>query len=525
MSVVHAARDWLLLIRQHRTFAIGGLVVGSLVFLSLAAVWPKHYKASVAVAIDPAYTLQADAASQLRTIKEAISQATTKQDWAEIIAGLGLYPKTIANGGLDHATADLASQVSITPGNDPKLGGLLVRVAYSGRDPRLVVAVVNAVAENLTRPISPATPADAGREPGTSQSASFQPLRSSRIRRRGEESSQPARSLTRGTSTSPEIPKQLRASIAEGFKLQTALNENTLELDRLRERLSQEDAARSQQNSVPQSAQPMKTQEAEPPKAATPKIDPQIERLQQDLAREQHTLADLRSRYTDDYPDVVAERERVNDLQTDLSRLAAIAPREAKISASPAPIAAQPAQANDPIARQQLAQQVAAAEATHDRLQESLARNRALAAGLQATVAATGIDPGDSLSPNQIDAKEARPPALTAADNSALSSTNAPGATSSLSADTPEASSTPRAGRTMVLAQGPVVTASPFLFAGRISWLFSGLFGLLTAAFAVWLAERRDPSIRNEGMLRNELPASALFLGGIPRVRHEVVSN
>jgi len=70
-----------------------------------------------------------------------------------------------------------------------------------------------------------------------------------------------------------------------------------------------------------------------------------------------------------------------------------------------------------------------------------------------------------------------------------------------------------------------VVTASPFLFAGRISWLFSGLFGLLTAAFAVWLAERRDPSIRNEGMLRNELPASALFLGGIPRVRHEVVSN
>jgi hypothetical protein len=54
-------------------------------------------------------------------------------------------------------------------------------------------------------------------------------------------------------------------------------------------------------------------------------------------------------------------------------------------------------------------------------------------------------------------------------------------------------------------------------------WILSVALGTLAALVAAWLAELRDPSIRTERVLRRELPSSAEYLGGIPRVRHEAI--
>jgi hypothetical protein len=513
MFVVRAARNWLSLMREHRISAVGGFVAGVVLFALVARIWPKQYIASATVAIDPAYTLQADGGTQLRTITEAISQATTKEQWAEIIARLGLYPKTIANGGLDQATADLASQVSIAPGSDPKLGGSVVRIAYAGRDPGIVASLVNAVAGNLTksrRQERAMEEVNTASSPASGLIAS----RNQRVEKSAKKVTYTARSERSGP-IAPQLANQLQVTIAEGVKMQVALNENGLALEQLHERLADLDATQKNAKSVTQPVQPVKTAEPEPSA-----VDPQIERLQQDLTREQQTLVQLRARYTDDYPDVVAEREKVHDLQLDLSRLAPIAPRVAKVSPPPAAIVAKPpVQASYVALREELEQQLAETEATHVQLEEGLAHNRALVAQLQARIPSTSRHSGDAQIPNPQEISQ--PPGIDATTQSPADEVLSGTARASAPGNSPSPADSPA----LVLAQGPIVTGSPFFFAGRVSWFFSIVFGLLTAWLAVWLAERSNPSIRNEGMLRNELPASAVFLGGIPRVHHEVVSN
>jgi hypothetical protein len=92
------------------------------------------------------------------------------------------------------------------------------------------------------------------------------------------------------------------------------------------------------------------------------------------------------------------------------------------------------------------------------------------------------------------------------------------------------AAETPAAGAASIpapffLVRQPALATSPFFFARAFLWPLSLVLGLLAAFAAAWLAERRDPSIRNEGMLLHELPPSAVYLGGIPRIRHEVVAD
>lgn len=75
------------------------------------------------------------------------------------------------------------------------------------------------------------------------------------------------------------------------------------------------------------------------------------------------------------------------------------------------------------------------------------------------------------------------------------------------------------------LARVPTISTRPQIFAAALLWPLCFTFGFTVAMLAAWLAERQQPSIRNEGMLLRELPASAVYLGGIPTIRHEVVAE
>jgi len=272
-------------------------------------------------------------------------------------------------------------------------------------------------------------------------------------------------------------------------------------------------------------------------KVIAPRVNPQIQNLRQELARDQQALDDLRKRYTEDYPDVVAAKDKVQDLQVDISRLEAIDSRSAQVEPPPQ-ASAPPTATRDESARNQIVQRLNNAQSSHEELQKALERNHDQLAHLQSEIASSksvdaAIAPG-SKDPNPTaPAQPAALPAMPSAGGANSAAANPESADLLPATPTPvnpaakfpstAVSGSALPGSLLSLAEDPKVVVSPAYFAAPLSWLFSIIFGTLTAFAAAWLAERRDPSIRSERTLRHLLPNSAAFLGGIPRVRHEVI--
>jgi len=175
-------------------------------------------------------------------------------------------------------------------------------------------------------------------------------------------------------------------------------------------------------------------------------------------------------------------------------------------------------------------------QAVQDKLQQALDRNSALVSRLRSESARRkAVDSADASIAKGTDASDTTqpiiPPTAPPTAPPATASTKAPDAAgtnpvapSPSDLPTPGSVSTvPAFAAPMSLAQAPTVAITPVCFAAPLCWLISIAFGGLAAFLAAWLAERRDPSIRSESMLRRVLPTSAAYLGGIPRVRHEVI--
>jgi len=546
MKVVRTGKNLLLLLQNHWRVAAFAFIAGAGAWLTLGMLWPKQYTGSALVALNLS-AIEHQSASALNpsdrslpaTMAAQLRQTVARMDWAGIIARYHPYSEIEADGGPAHAAANLASRVSITPASDMRAD--VARITYAGSDRDLVLGVTTEVADGFAKPIPQVAHATAPEEPlyapvilpDFPPPAAKPALKGTRNRARREAHS--ARRHWKAASPTPvqtpapdaaELSAALQASLADGAKLQNALKENASNLDQLKQRLNE------QQNQIRPASQPSAG-------ASTPQPErrptPQEERLSQDLAKAQRELAILRDRYTDEYPDVVRATERVRDLLLDMSRISALAPAAAK-----APPQKQPQTDTRRAAAANLAalvSQINEAEAVQTRLQLAFDRNQNETAMLHVKLAAAGpvgasttagsnqaAPPSDALLASASDANSttANPdpgsPSASSATNSAAVN---PGQSSN--AATPPATSDGVS--PFFLVQQPEVTTHPLIFATSFLWPLSLAFGILAALLAAWLVERRDPFIRNEIMLRHELPASAVYLGGIPRIRHEVIAD
>jgi hypothetical protein len=514
MRVVQTAKEWLRLLRLHRIAVVCAFVAGLALFLAAAMIWPKQYRGSALLAINPTQGQRNDPEDQIKAVNAVLRQTTTAPRWIDMVTRLHIYAEMPPT----QAARRLSSEVSFEQMTDSKVGGTAVRIGYSGTDRQAVLNVVEAVAEMATRPVSgvPVSRADASTDqtplyapvvlptlPAAPRSAAPQNDRANRHHSARKQQPSPQR---RSAAAEAVLAHRFQENLAAGVGLRQAADQNAVTLSQLQAELAKiqasEAAAKAQAAARQRAAQP-------------PPVDPQAERLRQQLAQEQRTLAALEERYTDEYPDVVAARSRVQDTQLDISRLAAITPKP--VAPKPAPPPAPTVSAAD---QQLLESQLSQAEAARDRLQDAIQANFEVTAQLQAEIeagehASQPVASTDNLS-------EATPPP------DSYSVTELPSASSPVADPLPAIPPGVRPLTTpgpspLFLVRRPTVTTRPFFFSYPISLFFGLVFGALASFLAAWVTEQRDPSIRNERMLRRALPSSAVYLGGIPRIRHEVI--
>jgi hypothetical protein len=530
MMVVRAAKDGWVLLQQHSKISALAFFLGAGGVLATGILWPKQYTGSALIAPNLQTLPPAQPGDSRDSTAAMIHEAAAHQNWAAIVDRFRLYPGMGAG-----APEYLASQVALEPVAAPELGGgEAIRLSYSGGERDVVAGVIGAVADSFTQPVAGLQPQAAPQEAKSNPAAKNEeplyapvilpvpeapeplPRTTARTARRLHAAHKQARhahgapaksahaSRPQNRQTYPQsaaLLAQLRASLIEGAKLRQASDQNAATLDELRNQQQRAEAAPAVKAPVPIPA----------PRP----VDFQLEHLRQELAAAQRNLDSLRQRYTDEYPDVVIAREKVQDIQLDLARLNTAA-RGAKPQPAPAePRRAQPQTPFDPAL---LPAQIRQAEAAQTTLHDAMERNRIETARLEAAIAAEGA-------PKAISAQ----PATNFSDQIATQATE--------EITPPEqplsngsAAETPTQGMASIpapffLVRQPALATSPFFFARAFLWPLSLVLGLLAAFAAAWLAERRDPSIRNEGMLLHELPPSAVYLGGIPRIRHEVVAD
>jgi hypothetical protein len=528
--IVRSVKNWLLLLRRNWQFALIGLAAGSLAWQMVARYAPKRYTGSALITLNLSLlSLDSQTGSAEQNSQSAMTahlkESASRVDWNAIVRQYEPYPELLSSSGSARVAAYLASRVSVEPVAATEMGGNVIRIRYTGDNRDVVAGIVGDVADAFVRPslrlnTAPATPAALpldlpivvppsqapvaeARQPANRRTR----LRERRwVRRHGKMEAPAAKFAAQPTIGAPAltataarsasaVDHALQVSLADGVKLQDALTQSSLSVTNLRAQ------ADEQQKRVQAPPAPAKSPER--------KLTPQEERLRQDLARAQRELAVLRDRYTDQYPDVVAATERVQGLLLDMSRIAADRP-----STPPAENRQQAAQDLGI-----LLQQLNDAVALQSRLQAAVDHNR---------------DESDRLRAQLSAAQSKTRTDLTAADSSDRALPEAPPvATPASTLVTPDpmlASQAAAEGNggmvsPFFLVQQPEVVTQPLIFATQFLWPLSLVFGMLAAVLAAWLAEQRDPSIRNEVMLRRELPASAVYLGGVPRIRHEVIAD
>jgi len=211
--------------------------------------------------------------------------------------------------------------------------------------------------------------------------------------------------------------------------------------------------------------------------------------FRQQLADATKNLADLRQRYTEEHPDVAAAEEKVQEAQGRLTRAqnsyAASAP---ETLSSPLPSAA-----DFELQEKQIRAQQAG-------LEESIRENREETARLQSLLRSQSPR---ELMPQAADAAIAPPPSMKKAiEPSPVTWTPA-----------------------FAIQRDAVIEEEAAVISRQSLWQLSVALGLLAAMIAVILREFLDKSIKNEAVLRNELPHSATYIGAIPRIRHEIIAE
>jgi succinoglycan biosynthesis transport protein ExoP len=297
-------RKWLALL----VFAAVG---GSAATVALSL--PNLYRASATVLVErqqvseafvrPSVTAELE--TRLQTIREDVM---SRSRLSELIGGLGLYPGLRQRAPIDALVARMRRDIDLElKGVDSLMSGrsstIAFTISYGGRDPETVAKVANALAGMYVRENTRI------REGQATRTAEFLKTQLADVKKELDVHDQRANDFRLGHLG--ELPQQVDTNLASLERLNTQLRlngENQIRsLDR-RERIERQRADAA----------------AAPPQAVS---SPEAERL----AKLRQQLEDLRSRFTDAYPDVARVRAEIDALthqmaQQPASERAAAAP-------------------------------------------------------------------------------------------------------------------------------------------------------------------------------------------------------
>jgi succinoglycan biosynthesis transport protein ExoP len=285
--------------RKWLALAVFAAVLGAAV--SAVRALPDLYRASSVVIIEHQQvseafvrpTVTAELETRLRTIQQEVM---SRARLTEIIKRFDLYPEMRGKAAVDAVVERMRRDISLElNGVEQQMSGRLATIAftvsYAGRQPGTVAAVANEIAglyvnENMKQ-----------REGQASGTAAFLRAQLDDVKKQLDE--QERRANEYKLSHIGELPQQVQTNLASLERLNTQLRlngENQIRAMDRRERLEKQ---------LADSAAPR----AVLPPVSSPDDDRRLKLRQQ--------LEDLRTRFTDEYPDVVRAR----------TELAALAPK------------------------------------------------------------------------------------------------------------------------------------------------------------------------------------------------------
>jgi polysaccharide biosynthesis transport protein len=324
------------IVRRRWPIGLAALLVPLSGVVSLVASLPRVYRASTVVLVDrqqvPETFVRSTVTSALEWRLQSISQEVLSRGRLdELIERLGLYPELRATKPMEAVTEQMRRDIRIQRVTDPVVGGGSVvsfTVSYTGRDPNTVAEVVNTLASLYL------TENNRAREEEASGTAGFLRKQLDDVKKRLED--QEARVSAFKRRHIGENPKNMDANLAVLDRLTAQLRLNSDNQNRALERRE----ALSRQLLIGEGAMvgtvgPVAGVRG--PVAAMSGgelADPATVRL----ARLHQELAELQTRFSDKYPDVVRLKAEIAALEEQLRRRPATASVLAQPAAAPNPL-------------------------------------------------------------------------------------------------------------------------------------------------------------------------------------------
>jgi len=291
-----------------------GILLASVLLVAVAVVvislLPEYYSASTTVLFDPqrlpdkyvAPTITADPAQRLNTLTQEVLSAERLQ---QIGQQMHLYgDSTTPAGFVNQMRKDITIDMKPNPGHDMSAFG----ITYTYGDPQIAAAVANRLAQSFI---------DwdlANRAQQAASTAAFM-----------KDQLQAAKQLLDGEAAkiqdykvkySGELPEQLQSNMQTLAMLHSSLQANREALDRLEQNKAMLNTD-SGNNRATQSA------------------PSERDRLETERRALEAELASLRAQYTEQFPDVITTRERLQALNKQLSQTAP-EPPSAQVSSAAA---------------------------------------------------------------------------------------------------------------------------------------------------------------------------------------------
>jgi len=290
--------------RRRWRVGVAALLVPLSAAVGLALFLPRVYRASTVVLVDrqqvPETFVRSTVTSAPETRLQSIGQEVLKRGrLEELIERFGLYPELRASRPMEAVTDQMRRDIQIERVADPVVrGGAIVSftVSYTGRDPNTVAEVVNTLASSYLAENSRVREAEA------SGTAGF--LRKELGEVKGRLEDQESRVSAFKRRYIGENPKNMDANLAVLERLTAQLRLNSENQNRALER--RETLARQLAGS-----------EGTLTVAAAGGLEPADPSAVR-LARLHQELAELQTRFSDKYPDVVRLKSEIAALETQM---------------------------------------------------------------------------------------------------------------------------------------------------------------------------------------------------------------
>jgi polysaccharide biosynthesis transport protein len=312
------------IVRRRWPVGLAALLVPLSAVVGLAVFLPRVYRASTVVLVDrqqvPESFVRSTVTSALETRLQSISQEVLKRGRLdELIERFDLYPELRASKPMQAVTERMRRDIRIERVTDPVVrGGSIVSftVSYTGRDPKTVAAVVNTLASLYLTENSRVRGEEA------SGTAGFLRKELEDVKKRLED--QEARVSAFKRRHIGENPKNMDSNLAVLDRLTAQLRLNSDNQNRALER--REALARQFAGSDGMVPPAVGVSGMEPADPATVR-----------LARLHQELAELQTRFSDKYPDVVRLKADIAVLETQLRTRPETASAPAQPEAAPNP--------------------------------------------------------------------------------------------------------------------------------------------------------------------------------------------